>query len=199
MKKAIDTIILSALWIFSIYTLFFVVFKSGSIGIQNYIGFGLLVVISLLKFLKVRGFKTILALFLIAGSFNLFQFTSDTVTSFFTFSPWGYDFFTLGIQPLCSSLLVLYAIVCIAEIKGFLTHQLEGDSNRMEEADEELVQLFYKRLIAKTDKELSWIIHQEDQYQTEFVIAAHRLFNDRKMEDRVPSRGLKKQEAAVQV
>ena len=113
MKKTIDTIILSALWIFSIYTLSI---AGSAIGTSNYIGFGLLAGLTVLKLLKARGFTILLAVSLLAGSLNLFQFTPSSVTVAFSFSPFGNGFSTLGIQPLCSTLFVLFAVAYFSEI-----------------------------------------------------------------------------------
>ena len=182
LRKTIDIIILSTLWIFSIYTLFLVITKSYEIGLQNYIGFCLLAGVTILKFLKVRKFKTILAIFLIAGSFNLFQFTYSTVTLVFTFSPLGHDFSTLGIQPLCSVLLILFAISYFPEIREFSQKYLGVDNKSKEESEQEVVDFFYQKLYNKTDNELTNILNDSSSYQIGYVKAAQKLIDERKNE-----------------
>lgn len=149
LRKTVDIIILSTLWIFTIYTLFLVVAKSYEIGLQNYIGYTLLIGITVLKFLKIKKFRTILTVFLIAGSFNFFQFTYSTVTLVFTFSPLGHDFSTLGIQPLCSILLILFAIAYFSEIRELLQKYLGVDNKSTEESEEESLTSFIKNFIVK--------------------------------------------------
>ncbi len=178
-RKTIDIIILSTLWISSIYTLFLVVTKSYEMGLQNYIGYCLLTGITILKFLKIRKFRTILAIFLIASSFNLFQFTHSTVTLVFTFSPLGHDFSTLGIQPLCSVLSILFAIAYFPEIRGFLQKHLGTDITQKKESEEGIVGFFYEKLFNKTDNELADIIKHANSYQTGYVKAANRLIDER--------------------
>nr|WP_319511846.1 hypothetical protein [uncultured Draconibacterium sp.] len=182
LRKTIDTIILSTLWIFTIYTLFLVVVKSYEIGLQNYLGYGLLTGITILKFLKIKKFRTILAVFLIAGSFNLFQFTYSTVTLVFTFSPLGHDFSTLGIQPLCSVLLILFAIAYFPEIRVFLQKYLGADNKSKEESEQGVVDFFYQKLYNKTDNELTNILHDSSSYQIGYVKAAQKLIDERKNE-----------------
>jgi len=177
MKKTVDTIILSTLWIFSIYTLFI---AGSTIGTSNYIGFGLLAGLTVLKLLKARGFTIVLAVFLLAGSFNLFQFTPATVTVAFTFSPFGNGFSTMGIQPLCSILFVLFAIANFSEIRSFLQKNAGSESKSKQKPDERLVKFYYQRITAKSDRDLTEVITHEDKYQPEYFIAAERLIAERK-------------------
>lgn len=186
LKKTIEIIILSSLWILSIYTLYLVGFKSYVIGVPNYLGFGLLAGVTILKFLKVRKFKTILALFLVAGSFNLFQFTYSTVTLVFSFSPLGRDFSTLGIQPLSSTLLLLFSIAYFTEIRVFLQKYLGSDAKLKEETEAGIVDFFYEKLFNKTDNELADIINHANSYQTGYVKAANRLIDEKKNKKNVP-------------
>ena len=186
LRKTIDIIILSTLWIFTIYTLFLVVVKSYDIGLQNYIGYGLLTGITILKFLNIRKFRTILAVFLIAGSFNLFQFTHSTITMLFTFSFGESDFSTLGIQPLCTVLSILFAIAYFPEIREFLQKYLAVDNESKEESEQGVVDFFYQKLQNKTDNELTDILNDSSSYQIGFVKAAQKLIDERINEKNVP-------------
>lgn len=197
MKKTIDTIILSTLWIFSIYTLYVAVFNAGTIETSNYLGFGLLAGLTILKLLKVRGFKKVLAVFLLAGSFNLFQFTPSKVSIVFGFSPSGHDFSLPGMQPLCSALFLLFVIVCFPEIKRFFHTGADKESASFQKPDERLVKFYYQRLTTKPQRELADIITHEDKYQNEFVIAAQQLMAERQVEKSVPSPTEREQSATV--
>jgi hypothetical protein len=185
-RKTIDTIILSTLWIFTIYTLFLVVVKSYNIGLQNYLGYGLLTGITILKFLKIRKFRTILAIFLIAGSFNLFQFTHSTITMLFTFSLGESDFSTLGIQPLCTVLSILFGIAYFSEIREFLQKYLGVDNESKEESEHGVIDFFHQKLFNKTDNELNDIINDSNSYQIGYVKAAQKLIEERNIEKNVP-------------
>jgi hypothetical protein len=186
LRKTIDIITLSTLWIFTIYTLFLIVTKSYEIGLQNYLGYGLLAGITILKFIKIRKFKIILAVFLIAGSFNLFQFTYSTVTMLFTFSLGESDFSTLGIQPLCTVLSILFAFAYFPEIREFLQKYLGADNESKEESEQGVVDFFYQKLFNKTDYELNEILNDSNSYQVGFVKAAKKLIEERNNEKNVP-------------
>ena len=186
LRKTIDIIILSTLWVFTIYTLFLVVTKTYEIGLQNYLAYGLLTGITFLKYLKIRKFRTILAAFLIAGSFNLFQFTYSTVTMLFTFSLGESNFSTLGIQPLCSVLSILFAIAYLPEIREFLQKYFGVDNESKEESEQGVVDFFYQKLFNKTDNELNDIINDSNSYQIGYVKAAQKLIEERNIEKNVP-------------
>ncbi len=194
MKKTIDTIILSALWIFSIYTLSI---AGSAIGTSNYIGFGLLAGLTVLKLLKARGFTILLAVSLLAGSLNLFQFTPSSVTVAFSFSPFGNGFSTLGIQPLCSTLFVLFAVAYFSEIRSFLQKDAGSESKSQQKPDERLVKFYYQRITAKSDRDLGEVISHEDKYQPEYFIAAQRLIAERKIARNTPKTIIKKEAAPV--
>ena len=108
-RKYSDLIILLILWIVSIYSGILVATGQYEIGLQNYFGYSLLILITALRFLKVRKIKTVLGVFLIFGSLNLIQFTCSTVTFFLTWKPPGHEF-TFGIQPLSLFLLLFLAL-----------------------------------------------------------------------------------------
>lgn len=120
-KKYCDLIILTIIWIVSIYSIIIMVFESYNIVIQNYIGYGLLVVLSVLRFFEVKKFKTILGIFLIVGAINLIQFTYSTTSIVLSWTPLDHRFTSFGIQPLCSTLLVLFLIINFSEVIHLLT------------------------------------------------------------------------------
>ncbi len=186
LKKTIDVLVLSSLWIFSIQTLFDVLGDGTVIGWPNYIGFGLLILLTILKVLKVRKFRTMLAVFLIAGSFNLFQFTSSTITFVFTFSPLGHDFSTLGVQPLCSFLTLLFTFAYIREIRLVLQKFSGVDQESKEESMRDAVDFFYEKLMSKPDEELNKIVSDSSSYQLGCVHAARKLIAERKSEHNMP-------------
>ena len=105
-KRNSDLIILSIVWIISIYSVTYAITNSIELGIQNYIGYGLLIGLSVLKYLKVRKFKTILGIVFVFGSINAIQFTYLTMTLVFSWTPFGKSFLSFGIQPLSLVLLI---------------------------------------------------------------------------------------------
>jgi hypothetical protein len=86
-KKHSDIVVLVICWIVSIYSLIIVFLEPYQIGLSNYVGYGLLTLISVLRFYKVRRIKTILGVFLILGSFNIFQLTYSSITMAFGWAP----------------------------------------------------------------------------------------------------------------
>jgi hypothetical protein len=54
LKKYSDLIVLSILWLVSIYSVVIVFIDSYQIGIQNYIGYALLFVVTILRFFKFK-------------------------------------------------------------------------------------------------------------------------------------------------
>ena len=74
LKKHNDLIILSVIWIISIYSVITAITNSYILGIQNYLGYGLVTGVSVLRFFTVKRFKTILGVLLVIGSVNAIQY-----------------------------------------------------------------------------------------------------------------------------
>jgi hypothetical protein len=173
--KYSDLIILSIIWIVSIYSIISLIENSYEIGIQNYIGYGLLIVITILRFFRIRRFKTILGFFLIVGSTNLIQFTCSTHT--FVVKRIMY---TYGIQPLSFILLFLLILSNLPDFKRLKSDFFPKDPKITEDRRKRIAAEFYDELKHEKDSTLQEIIKNKNTYQNDYVNEAQKLIDERK-------------------
>jgi hypothetical protein len=178
-RKYSDLIILSILWIVSIYSGILVATGQYEIGLQNYFGYGLLILITALRFLKVRKIKTVLGVFLIFGSLNLIQFTCSTVTFFLTWKPPGHEF-TFGIQPLSLFLLLFLVFANFSYVSETILDLFSEDPKAALERQKQLDEHYYQELRQFTDEKLKEILDNKSKYPYEQFKAARRLLIERK-------------------
>jgi hypothetical protein len=181
-KKYSDLVILLMIWMVSIYSLISVIVNSYIIGIQNYIGYGLLVGVSALRFFKVKRFKTILGGLLVVGSINVIQFTYSTMTFIFTWSPMGHSFSSLGIQPLSASLLILLIVLNFSDFIKFLAGLFSEDPKMANDRRNQIASKYDNELKNEKNSTLQDIVDHKNMYQTEYVKAAQRLIEERRNE-----------------
>jgi len=179
-RKHSDLIIISILWIVSIYSVISVILYSYSIGIQNYIGFGLLIGISVLRFLRIKGFKTILGILLVIGSINAIQFTYFAMTFVFSWTPWGHRFSSFGIQPLSISLLIFLIIINFSDFMRLVNSLLAEDPKVLADRQKRIIEKYYSELKNEKDEKLNDIISNKSMYQIDYVKSAQRLIDERK-------------------
>jgi len=179
-KKYNDLIILSILWIVSIYSVISVILYSYEIGIQNYIGYGLLIGISVLRFFKIKRFKIFLGILLVFGSVNALQFTYSTVTFVFSWTPMGHRFSSFGIQPLSISLLILLIVLNFTDFVKLVNNLLSEDPKVVADRQKRIAEKHYNEL--KNDKidKLNDIIANKGMYHIDYIKAAQRLIDERK-------------------
>ncbi len=178
-RKYCDLIIISILWIVSIYSGILVATGQYEIGLQNYIGYSLLFIITALRFLKVRKIKTVLGVFLGIGSLNLIQFTCSTVTFFLAWTPPGQEF-SFGIQPLSLFLLLFLILANFSFISETVLDLFTEDPIAAQERQKELDEHYYQELRLKTDEKLKEILENKIDYPYEQFKAAQRLLIERK-------------------
>jgi hypothetical protein len=179
-RKHSDLIIISILWLVSIYSVISAILYSYEIGIQNYIGYGLLIGISVLRFFSNKRFNTLLGILLVIGSINAIQFTYSTVTFVFSWSPLGQRFSSFGIQPLSISLLIILIILNFSDFMRLINGLLSEDPKVAADRQKRLVERHYNELIDEKDDKLNDIIANKSMYQIAYVKAAQRLINERK-------------------
>lgn len=175
-----DLIILTIIWIVSIYSLVFVRFASNTIAIQNYIGYGLLIGLTVFKFLKIKKFKTILGVFLIIGSMNAAQFTHSTYNLVFSLNPLGHGFSSFGIQPLSMILLIFFVFTNFVEVSQIWTDLFSDDPQIEVERQRKRDARHYEALKNEDNSYLQEIINNKSKFQMESVKAAKRLIEERK-------------------
>jgi hypothetical protein len=179
-KKYNDLIILAIIWIVSIYSVIVAIVTPYDILIQNYIGYGLLIGISVLRFLKIKWFKTILGIILVIGSINVIQYTYETVTFVFTWTPMGHRFSSFGIQPLSISLLILLVILNFSDFMGIVNCLFSEDPKIAVDRQKRIAENHYNELKTEKDDKLQDIIDNKGMYRPDYVKAAQRLIDERK-------------------
>jgi hypothetical protein len=179
-KKYNDLIILSIIWIVSIYSVIVAIVTPYDILIQNYIGYALLIGISALKFFKIKWVKTFLGILLVIGSINAIQFTYATVTFVFTWTPMGHRFSSFGIQPLSISLLILLIVLNFSDFMRLINGLLSEDPKVAADKQKRIAEKHFNELRNEKDAKLQDIIDNKNLYQIEYVKAAQRLIDERK-------------------
>jgi hypothetical protein len=179
-KKYNDLIILAIIWIVSLYSVIVAIVTPYDILIQNYIGYALLIGISILRFFKIKWFKTILGILLVIGSFNAIQYTYATVTFVFTWTPMGHRFSSFGIQPLSISLLILLIVLNFSDFIRFVNGFFSEDPQIAIERQKRITEKLYNELKNERDDKLNDIIANKGMYQVDYVKAAQRLIEERK-------------------
>lgn len=182
-KKYNDLIILSIIWIVSIYSVFVAIVTPYDLLIQNYIGYALLIGISILRIFRIKWFKTILGIVLVIGSVNAIQYTYATVTFVFTWTPMGHRFSSFGIQPLSISLLILLLILNFSDFMRLMNSLLSEDPKIVTDRQKQIAEKHYNELKNEKNDKLNDIIANKDMYQVDYVKAAQRVINERKTGD----------------
>jgi hypothetical protein len=182
-KKYNDIIILVIIWIISIYSLIMVILKSYDIGLPNYLGYGLLATISVLRFYKVKKFKTILGVFLILGSLNVFQFTSFTMTMAFNWAPFGNSYSTFGIQPISFILMIFLIAFNFSSIIDLFDDLFAEDPKIKLEQQKRIATMNYEKLKDEKNERLQEIVANKNMYQIDYFKAAERLIDERKLKE----------------
>ncbi len=173
-------IVLSILWIVSIYSVISALINSIEIGVQCYIGYGLLIGVSILKFYKVKKTRTILGIFLALGSTNIFQFTASSITFFIAWTPMGHRFSTFGIQPLSVSLLIFFILVNYSDFRELLADTTSEDPEIILERQKRVAAMHYADLKKEKDAKLLEIIDNKSMYLAEYVNIAHKVLEERR-------------------
>jgi hypothetical protein len=178
-KKHSDIVVLIICWIVSIYSLIMVFFKSYQIGLSNYIGYGLLTLISVLRFYKVRRFKTFLGVFLILGSFNIYQLTYSSITMVFGWAPFGKSYNTIGIQPLSFALLIFLIILNYSHFRDLVDDFFAEDPKTRMEKEKRIALSTYDKLKNEKDERLHEIVANKTTYRVDYYSAAKTIIEER--------------------
>jgi hypothetical protein len=179
-KKHSDLIVLSIIWIVSILSVVTAFKNSYRLGISNYIGYTMLIGISVLRIYKVKRFKTVIGILLLLGSFNVIQFTYFTMTMIFAWTPLGDKYSTFGIQPLSIILLIFFIIINFRDFMVVWHELFSEDPQIAIEKQKRKVEKHYEELKNENDTKLQEIIDNKKMYQIEYVRAAQRLKEERK-------------------
>lgn len=116
LKKYSDIIILSVLWIVSVYSVVQAILGNYILGLKSFLGYGTLLILSTLRFFEIKKYKMVLTIFLFIGSLNLIQFTHSTISIVFHVSSRGNELSSIGFQPYSTLLLACFLILNIDEV-----------------------------------------------------------------------------------
>jgi hypothetical protein len=177
LKKNSDFFILLIIWIISVISLIMGILHSYQIGLQSYVGYGLLILISFFRFIRIRRFKTIFGVFLILGSLNVFQFTVSTIALNFG---WGKSQFPIGLQPLSLILLIFFVLINYPECRQFIDDLFSEDPKVIAQKEKKAKSKYHDALINEKDEKLQNIIENRNMYQVEYYNAAKSIMDERK-------------------
>lgn len=182
-KRYSDVIILTIIGLISVYSIIMVVFRSYEIGLQNYIGYGMFGGITILRLLKLKKIKILLAILLIIGSTNAIQFTYSSFTFLFELFWSAFDgaSISLGLQPLSAILLIFLIIVHRTYVIGLVEDLLHEDPKIAEMKQRIVADKHYNDLKTAKESTLKEIIDNRSMYQVEYVKAAIKVFEERKI------------------
>lgn len=116
LKKCSDIIILSFLWIISVYSVIQAFLSNYVIGLKSYLGYGILLGLGILRFFEINKYKMVLTIILFIGSLNLIQFTYSSISMTFNLTVGGHELSTIGFQPMSTLLLACFLILNIDEV-----------------------------------------------------------------------------------
>lgn len=153
--------------------------ESYQIGLSNYFGYGLLTFITVLRFYKLKRFKTVLGVFLIVGSFNLVQLTYSSITIVFSWTPFGESYSSFGIQPLSFVLLLFLVIINYSRFRDLIDDFLSEDPKIKMEREKRIDLSTYEKLKTEKDERLHEIIANKNTFRVEYYKAAKRLIEER--------------------
>lgn len=175
-NKYSDLIILILLWGITLYSVFVTQTTIYELTLKNFIAYSILVVITLLRTLKVRKIKTLLALTLLIASFNLISFIYKNYTLTFGITILSIKLNFLGIQPLSLVLLLFLLLTDIKRVMLILNKYFPSEKHNNNDYSS-LKNMFLKKFKDYNINQLKDILDEKDKYQDEAVEAAKILLN----------------------
>jgi hypothetical protein len=156
-------------------TLIVVFLGTTVIGMPNYFGFGLLILVSGLKILKVKAFNIIFVLFLLLGTLNIIQFTYFSSNAGVSIGS-----LQLSFQPISFILLTIFIIINFSKFADSFSGVFATDPAILRNDENERIKVLYEKLKNQKDSKLQEIVLYEKMYQKDYVSAAKKLINERK-------------------
>lgn len=178
-KKNSDLIILSIVWILSVISIITAISTSQNLGVHVYFSYLILIIISILRFYKVKGFKIYLGVFLVLSLIGLIQFSQFFWTSEFGMSFREKGFKTVEFHTLFLLLIVYYIITNFNWISGIISDVFSENINDKIERQKRLTDKFYEELKLEKNEKLQDIIDNKNIFQVEYYRAAKKLLEER--------------------
>ncbi len=119
MKKYIGILIICLLWLVSIFSITTTTKTDFTLNLSNYLAYGLLVILSILWFIRLKRINTIIGPVLLVGSVNIISFTYKSYGLTFGISIQGLELNTIGVPVISRSFSSFCLISCLV-IMSFL-------------------------------------------------------------------------------
>jgi len=110
MKKRLNYVSLSVLWLVSIFSVLFSSFTKHNLTCKSYVSIGLLLVITALFMFKYKYSKVLYFVFLVFGVFNLLSFSYVDYYWSFGLTVSEINLPSIGIQPLSLFILLIFIL-----------------------------------------------------------------------------------------
>lgn len=184
-QKYIDIVILSILGLLVLPSLITDSFSYHAGSKFTFITVGSFIILAILRILKIKRYKIIFALYLFLGVFNLFRITTFTDLFYLSFSANKEEL--LNIQ---FNIIYFYALAGFLGthtpilIEEYKKHRDKLDKKIADEADlnaNHYIDKYYEELKVKEDSYLQNILVTKERWQKEYILAAEKLLNERKI------------------
>jgi hypothetical protein len=181
MKRIISILIISFLWILTIYSLIVTTRTEYELNTSNYIAYALLLILTFLKVVNVKKLNTILGVILLLGMLNLISFTYKTYSISFGITIAEIRLNTIGLQPLSLVLLLVLILFDVDGARNILKKIFpETKPDNFKDKDN-LKKSFREKYKGLTQIELETIVKNESSYQKEAILAAKDLLEELKL------------------
>jgi hypothetical protein len=178
-KRNSDLIILSIIWILSIISIITAIIASQNLGVHIYLSYIFLLIISILRYFKVKGFKIYLAIFLVLGMIGLIQFSQFFWTTEFGMSFRENGINTVEFHTLFLILIIYFILANFGGISGIITDIFSENINDKIERQRRTTDKYYEELKLEKNEKLQDIIDNKNIFQVEYYRAAKKLLEER--------------------
>lgn len=176
MKIKVETIILSILWVASIYSIFVTSTTEYKLSLSNYIAFISLIGLTGLKLFKIKNLNVGLGLILLAGTFNYISYSYSNTTIGFNLSLFDLNIY-IKLQMLSLGLLILLVIFDIESIRKMNRLLKTGDTKIIPYDKDSIIKDFKNKFKEHSPLQLQ-NISIDKGYAEEANIAARELLEE---------------------
>lgn len=164
----------------ALFTLKYIFIDIRNTPIYDFLYVALVIIIVITKVLKLKMFKYILSIFLLIGVFNIWN---TSVFSLYSYLKWGSGFeINIDFNIFYFVLFILYITTYYKDILAYLDKRSNTTLEEQNKKSDYYMIKYYNELKDKDDLYLQNIIQTKEKWQKEFVLAAQKVFDDRKFE-----------------
>ena len=179
-KKYNDIIILITIWIISITSIIIAITESNNFNIRAYFGYSVLIILSILRFYRIKRFKIYLGVFLLLGLTGLLQFSQFFWTTSFGLSASQHSISSIQLHIIFLILILFFIITNLSRLSEFFADISSDDALVKDERQKRRIDTYYDELINEKDEFLQNIIDNREIYQQEYYRAALKIQEERK-------------------